>query len=163
MAGKKGRSGRKPNKEGVKHRAVNLYIPMVELDVGTGFGQGKARYEWVPDDWFRQFKRIHGSRWQEQVRKSIRYMVNDYEERKMWPCKCEGRINKYHRTIEGSCPRCHFVPGQISRYKTESQARIHSTEEPKQKPLSLCPVCKNPLSLKLDIHGRKVSTCEVCR
>jgi len=161
MAGKKGRSGRKPNKEGKKMRAVNLYIPMYQYDMAH-INSKKANFQWKAESWFIQFKKIFGSRWQEKVRSGIRHMVNDYEERNMWPCKCEGRLNKFHRMTEGKCVRCGFTPGEISRYKSIQNARIHSIEEPKQKLLSLCPACKSPLSLKLDTHGRKVMTCEVC-
>jgi len=163
MAGKKGRSGRKPNTDGITHRPVNLYIPMEELDVGSGFGQGEARYEWIPQSWFRQFKRMHGSRWQEQVRKAIRTMVTDYEERRMWRCKCPGRIKSTHFMHEGQCPRCEYTPGELQRYKSVATARIHATDEPIQKPLSLCPGCRNPYELKLDVHGRKLMVCRTCQ
>jgi len=162
MAGKKGRSGRKPNNDGKKMRAVNLYIPMYQYDMAH-INSKEAKLQWMAESWFRQFKRIYGSRWQEKVRSGIRYMVNDYEERKMWKCKCQGRIKSTHFTHEGQCPRCEYVPGQLPRYKTVSQARVHSRDEPSQKPLSLCPTCKGAYSLELDIHGRKVMTCQVCK
>jgi len=162
MAGKKGKSGRKPNSDGKKMRAVNLYIPMYEYDMAH-INSKQAKLQWVPEDWFRQFKNIHGSRWQEKVRSAIRHMATDYEERNMWACKCQGRLNKFHRMTEGECFRCGFKPGEISRYKTVQNARIHSREEPSQKPLSLCPACNEPYSLKLDEHGRKVMICKVCK
>lgn len=161
MAGKKGRSGRKPNSDGRKMRPVNLYIPMYEYDFSGGLHKPDLR--WVPDDWFRQFKRIYGSRWQEKVRNGIRHMVKDYEERNMWPCKCQGRLKKFHRMTEGECFRCGFTPGEISRYKTVQNARIHSRDEPSKKPLSLCPACNEPYSLKLDDHGRTVMVCGACK
>jgi len=162
MAGVKGRSGRKPNSDGRKMRAVNLYIPMTEYDMAT-VKNPKAKFQWVPDDWFRQFKKIYGSRWQEKVRNGIRHMVSDYEERHMWPCKCSGRLNKFHRMTEGDCPRCGFTPGEISRYKTIQNVRIHSRDEPSKKPLSLCPTCKGAYVLELDVHGRKLMVCKVCK
>ena len=162
MAGKKGRSGRKPRNDGKKMRAVNLYIPMYEYDL-SHINSDKPKFQWIPDAWFRQFKRIYGSRWQEKVRTGMFHMVKDYEDRNMWKCECRGQIKSTHFMHEGECPRCLFVPGEIERYKTVATARIHSSDEPIQKPLSLCPVCKNSLSLQLDIHGRKVMTCGSCK
>ena len=162
MAGKKGRSGRKPRSDGKKMRAVNLYITMYEYDMAH-INSEKPNFQWVAESWFRQFKKIYGSRWQEKVRNGIRHMVKDYEERNMWPCKCQGRLNKFHRMTEAECFRCGFTPGEISRYKTVANARVHSIEEPSKKPLVLCPACHEPYSLKLDEHGRKVLVCEVCK
>jgi len=53
MAGIKGKSGRKPNTDGRKMRAVNLYIPMYEYDMAH-INSKQAKLQWVPDDWFRQ-------------------------------------------------------------------------------------------------------------
>ena len=162
MAGKKGKSGRKPNSDGKKMRAVNLYIPMYELDMSR-IDSDNPDFQWIAESWFRQFKRIYGSRWQEKVRNGIRHMVKDYEERHMWPCNCQGRLKKFHRMTEGECHRCGFTPGEILRYKTVQNARIHSRDEPSKKPLSLCPTCKNVYSLELDVHGRKLMVCKVCK
>ena len=61
MAGKKGRSGRKPRQDGKKMKAVSLYIAMEEIDV-SHFNSRSAKYQWVPEAWFRKFKRYFGAR-----------------------------------------------------------------------------------------------------
>ena len=162
MAGKKGKSGRKPNTDGKKMRAVNLYIPMYEYDV-SHFNSKGIKMEWIPESWFRQFKRIYGSRWQEKVRSGIQFMVREYEERHMWKCKCSGRMKSTHFKHESICPRCEYEPYDLQRYKTKALARVYSKEDPRQRALTLCPSCKEPLSLEIDVHGRKVMSCRKCK
>jgi len=159
MVGKKGRSGRKPRTDGKKMRAVNLYIPMYELERLNGKG-----FDWHPEAWFKQFKRIFGSRWQEQVRNLMLQRVSQYEHENMWQCDCKSRLQKWHFKHEAMCPRCEYEPYDLQRYKTQAMARIYSKENnrPDLKPLNKCPSCGKPLSFSLDIKGNKVLKCEVC-
>jgi len=165
MAGVKGKSGRKPRSDGKKLRAVNLYIPMTETyqtviqDDGT-WQKGKA--DWIPETWFLQFKKIFGSRWQEQVRKLIAKRTEEYERVHLWECNCENRLLKWHRHQEAKCHRCDYEPYDKDRYRSQAQARIHAKDEPQQSALSVCPVCKNPLTLEIDLHGRKMMRCMKC-
>ena len=70
MVGKKGRSGRKTRDDGLKARAVALYIAHMEWqNLATG------KTEHTPVGWFQQFKRIYGNRWQEKVRTLIQIQV----------------------------------------------------------------------------------------
>ena len=136
MAGVKGKSGRKPRNDGKKMRAVNLYIPMKE----TYGWNDDGKIDWIPETWFLQFKRIFGPRWQEQVRKL-----------------------KWHRSQEADCSRCGYEPYELERYRSQQQARIHARDaKPQQSALSVCPVCKNPLTLEVDLHGRKMMRCMKC-
>ena len=89
-------------------------------------------------------------------------MVKDYEAHSMWDCKCQGRMKSTHFMHEARCPRCDYEPNDLNRYKSIQNARIHQTDDPKKKPLSLCPTCRNPLVLQLDIHGRKLMVCKKC-
>jgi ribosomal protein L37AE/L43A len=158
MAGVKGKSGRKPRSDGKKMRAVNLYIPMKE----TYGWDDTGKKDWIPETWFLQFKKIFGPRWQSQVRKLIRLRTIEYEQRHMWECNCENRLLKWHRPQEADCQRCGYEPYEKDRYRSQQQARIHAKDEPQQKALSLCPVCKNPLTLEVDLHGRKMMRCMKC-
>jgi len=158
MAGIKGKSGRKPRDDGRKMRAVNLYIPMKE-----SYGwDDKGKIDWIPETWFLQFKRIFGSKWQEQVRKMIMQRTTEYEQRNMWDCQCENRLLKWHRKQEADCSRCGYEPYDMQRYRSKHEARIHTKDSPQQKALSLCPNCKNPLTLELDLQGRKIMRCMKC-
>lgn len=144
MSGKKGRSGRKPNESGTVMRAVALYIPMTELDIShLNSGSGKAKYKWFPEDWFRQFKRINGNKWQERVRTMITAWTKNYELYQMWPCECSGREKKWHFKHEGICPRCDKIPLDIERFKTDSQVRANTV--PAKVPLDICPTHNKPL------------------
>jgi len=159
MAGVKGKSGRKPRSDGKKMRAVNLYIPMKE----TYGWDDKGKIDWIPETWFLQFKKIFGSRWQEQVRKLIRQRTKEYEERNMWDCKCENRLFKWHRPNEAKCHVCDYEPYEMQRYRSKQQARINARDKPiNRDPLNLCPVCKNPLTLEIDLAGRKMMRCMKC-
>jgi hypothetical protein len=158
MAGKKGRSGRKPRDDGKKMRAVNLYIPMYE-----SYGWNKTgKISWIPEDWFRQFKRIYGSRWQEKVRWLIMKQTKEFERSAMWDCECKNRLHKWHFKHESVCPRCDYEPYDMQRYKTKAQVRAHSKEEKNAKPLTQCPTCKDPLTLEMDVHGRHIMKCRTC-
>lgn len=157
MAGIKGRSGRKPRNDGKEMRAVSLYIPMME-----SYGWKSEKKTWVPEDWFRQFKRIYGSRWQEKVRWLIMKQTKEFERGSMWDCECKNRLHKWHFRTESVCPRCDYEPYDMQRYKTKHQVRVHAKEEKNRDPLKLCPTCKDPLSLELDIHGRQIMKCNRC-
>ena len=157
MSGKKGKSGRKPRTDGKKMRAVNLYIPMKE----TYGWDDKGKIDWIPETWFLQFKRIFGSRWQAQVRELIRIRTKEYERKNMWPCNCENRLFKWHKSVEAQCSRCGYEPYELERYQSKARARIHARDD-KQKVLTLCPNCKNPLTLEMDLHGRKLMRCLKC-
>ena len=166
MSGVKGKSGRKPRSDGKKMRAVNLYIPMTETYqtlIQEDGSWDKGDTDWIPETWFLQFKRIFGPRWQSQVRKLMRKRAEEYEARNMWECDCENRLLKWHRKQEADCPRCGYEPYDLERYKSKIEARIHARDKPiNHNPLSLCPVCKNPLTLEVDLHGRKMMRCLKC-
>ena len=163
MAGIKGKSGRKPRSDGKKMRPVNLYIPMTRMDVAT-INDRHAKIVNIPDEWFRQFKHVFGSRWQIETRKIMQIRLKEFERGHMWDCKCSSRLDKWHRSTDGGpCRKCGYEPYDMQRYKTQQQVNIHSRDEPSKKPLMLCPTCRNPLTLELDIHGRKVMICEACK
>ena len=153
MAGKKGRSGRKPNETGRTMRAVALYIPMYEYDV-SHFNSTSAKYKWIAEDWFRQFKRINGNKWQERVRQMISQWTRSYEQHNMWMCECSGRIKKWHFKHEGQCPRCDKVPLEIERYKTvaEVNKHVHAYDRKPVAP-TRCGKCSDPLAEKETKHG----------
>ena len=165
MVGKKGRSGRKPNESGRVMRAVALYIPMWEMDV-SHFNSTSAKYQWFPEDWFRQFKRINGNKWQERVRNMIAQWTRQYEQSYMWACECSGRMHKWHFKHEGHCPRCEYVPGQLERYKTVSEVNKHVHKPKDSTPLKVCPTHNKPLKSELVIVSgveQKIMRCEDCK
>ncbi len=90
MAGKKGRSGRKPRDDGLELKAIALYVEH----------SGKT-----PITWFRFFKRIHGSRWQEKVRALMRAENEHAKNTRLWCCECQDPLLKWH--IRGQAPYCH--------------------------------------------------------
>jgi len=161
MVGKKGRSGRKPNESGRVMRAVALYIPMYELDTAH-FNSTSAKYQWFPEDWFTQFKRINGNKWQERVRTMIMSWVRQYERSYMWCCNCSGRTKKWHFQHEGSCPRCEYVPGELERYKTVAEVNKHIHKPIATVPLTHCSKCGTEYSTKETEHGT-LKFCEVCQ
>jgi len=162
MSGKKGRSGRKPNESGTVMRAVALYIPMTELDIShPNSGSGKAKYKWFPEDWFRQFKRINGNKWQERVRTMITAWTKNYELYQMWDCECSGREKKWHFKHEGICPRCDKMPLDIERFKTVAEVNKNVHKPLDSTPLKLCTTCKKPLSSKPSKFGM-LWFCESC-
>ena len=166
MVGKKGRSGRKPNETGRVMRAVALYIPMYELD-SAHINSKQAKYQWYPEDWFTQFKRINGNKWQERVRTMIAAWTKNYERYNMWMCECSGRLKKWHFKHEGVCPRCDKVPLEIERYKTISEVNKHVHKPKDSTPLKICPTHNKPLKSEWLINkgvGKvKVLKCEDCR
>ena len=166
MSGVKGKSGRKPRSDGKKMRAVNLYIPMTETYqtlIQEDGSWDKGDTDWIPETWFLQFKRLFGPQWQEQVRTLMSNRAEQYERVHMWECDCENRLLKWHRTTEADCPRCGFEPYDKERYRNKQQARINARDaKPQQSPLSVCPNCKNPYTLEIDLHGRKMMRCLKC-
>lgn len=169
MVGKKGRSGRKPNETGRVMRAVALYIPMYELDTAH-LNAKHAKYQWFPEDWFRQFKRINGNKWQERVRSMIMTWTRNYEDHNMWRCECSGRLKKWHFKHEGVCPRCDKVPLEIERYKTIAEVNKHNWRDKVARkvdtPLLLCPTHNKPLKPELVVVAgveSKVMRCEDCK
>ena len=109
MAGKKGRSGRKARTDGIKMRAVALYIPMLEYqDI-----EGGTRFR--PDSWFMQFKRVFGSKWQEEVRNLMNKRVKTYQINNMWQCDCNFTIKRYHFHSDFQCKRCGMWKSQHAR------------------------------------------------
>ena len=161
MVGKKGKSGRKPNETGRVMRAVALYIPMYNLDTAH-LNAKQAKYQWFPEDWFLQFKRINGNRWQERVRTMIAAWTKNYELYQMWECECSGRLKKWHFKHEGVCPRCDKVPMDIERYKTVAELNKNVHKRPDSTPIKLCPSCEKPLSSKPSKLGT-LWYCEACR
>ena len=112
MVGKKGRSGRKTRDDGLKARAVALYIDHMEWQhLATG------KTEHTPVGWFQQFKRIYGNRWQEKVRTLIQIQVRKDQDERMWPCSCSG-ITKWHFRAQAQCPKC-------EEWINENERRIH--------------------------------------
>ena len=109
MVGKKGRSGRKARTDGIKMRAVALYIPMTKYqDI-----EGGDRFR--PESWFMQFKRIYGSRWQEEVRKIMYMRQRDHKHAHMWECGCEFTIKSWHFKGDFQCKRCGQWKSQHAR------------------------------------------------
>ena len=161
MAGKIGRSGRKPNPTGQKMRAVALYIPMYELDV-SHFNSKSAKYQWFPEDWFRQFKRINGNKWQERLRSMIMRWVREYETHNMWACECRSRLKKWHFQHEGVCPRCKKVPLEIERYKTVAEVNKHIHKPISERPITKCGTCGGDLAETETKYG-KMKYCERCK
>jgi len=160
MSGKKGRSGRKPNKTGRVMRAVALYIPMYEHD-SSHINSKQAKYQWYAEDWFRQFKRINGKDWQKRVRTMMAAWTENYERYNMWSCECSGRLKKWHFKQEGVCRRCEYVPGELERYKSQAEINTHVHKRPDSTPIKLCPSCKEPLSSKPSKLGT-LWFCESC-
>ena len=100
MSGKKGKSGRKPRVDGLKRKAVALYIDH----------SGKT-----PETWFRMFKRIYGSRWQEKVRGMMQREVSRYKRETMWICNCSDTLLKYHFKWNDMCHGCGMYKNEITR------------------------------------------------
>jgi hypothetical protein len=165
MVGKKGRSGRKKNESGRKMRAVALYIPMTEIDTAH-FNSTSARYEWIPDSWFRQFKRINGNRWQERVRTIMNNWVRTYQSDHMWCCECQGQIMKWHFRHEAECHRCNKRPSDIERFKTVAEMNKYIHKPASSTPLTLCPIHDKPLEPVIEIvsgNETKIMRCEDCK
>jgi len=96
-------------KDGITMRAVALYIPMTKYqDI-----EGGDRFR--PEPWFLQFKRIFGSRWQEQVRNLMNTRRKTYQESKMWECGCQFTIKRWHFQGDFQCKRCGQWKSQQAR------------------------------------------------
>ncbi len=103
MAGKKGRSGRKPRNDGLELKPVALYIEH----------SGKT-----PITWFRLFKRIN-VRWQQRLR-ALMMADNDHAKNtRLWCCECSDPLLKWH--IRGQAPHCHGC----DMWQNKSLQRIH--------------------------------------
>ena len=160
MAGKKGRSGRKARTDGKKMKAVSLYIAMEEMDV-SHFNSRSARYEWIPEAWFRKFKRYFGARWQDEVRRLMMARNSDYEERHLWRCKCQNDVVAWHKKNIGYCPQCDYEPTPYERYKSYAEVKRNEVIPVAQKPIKLCTTCKHPYTITEGKYG-KTYTCEKC-
>jgi len=121
MAGKKGRSGRKARTDGIKMRAVALYIPMMKYEAQEKSGMKPPLAETItveryrPESWFLQFKRVFGAQWQEQVRNMMINRVKTYQENQMWICDCQFTIKRYHFRSDFQCKRCGAWKSQQAR------------------------------------------------
>jgi len=111
MAGKKGRSGRKPRMDGYKSKAVALYIDHMEWEKESG------KIEWVAISWFQQFKRIYGSRMQAKIRNLIKEQVYQDQRERMWKCECNGMMS-YHFRHQHQCPKC-------EQWQNKTVQRVH--------------------------------------
>ena len=160
MAGKKGRSGRKPRTDGKVMKAVSLYIEHTEIDT-TPFGKS-AKYEMIPDAYFRKFKRYFGVRWQNKIRWAMQTMVREYQDKYLWRCRCENEIVAWHKSNVDHCVNCNYTPSPFERYKSYAE-RIQKEPQPKvsEVPIDLCPVCKDPLEVEQTKWG-KSKYCKKC-
>jgi len=161
MAGKKGKSGRKARIDGKKMKAVSLYIEHEEIDV-SHFNSGSAKYEWVPEAYFRKFKRYFGVRWQDKLRWAMQQMNKEYQQLYLWKCKCTNEVVAWHKKNVDHCPQCNYRPTDYERYKSYAE-RIQNEPQPKvsEVPIDLCPVCKDPLEVELTKWG-KSKFCRSC-
>ena len=160
MAGKKGRSGRKARSDGKTMRAVSLYIPMEEIDTAH-MNKGYAKYEWIPESWFRKFKRYFGARWQDEVRRLMSARVKQYQEDKLWKCRCVNEVVAWHKPNVDHCPQCSYRPTPYERHKSYAQIRMNEQEMPTTVSIDLCPVCKSPLEVEQTKWG-KSKFCRSC-
>ena len=160
MAGKKGRSGRKARNDGKTMRAVSLYIPMEEMDVAP-MNLGYAKYEWIPESWFRKFKRYFGARWQDEVRRIMSDRVKEYQQQHLWKCRCVNEVVAWHKTNVDHCPQCGYRPTDYERHKSYAQIRINQQEMPTAVAIDLCPVCKDSLEVEETKWG-KSKYCKTC-
>tara|TARA_Y100001963_G_scaffold155964_1_gene248349 strand:+ start:372 stop:872 length:501 start_codon:yes stop_codon:yes gene_type:complete len=159
MAGKKGRSGRKARIDGKKMKAVSLYIEHTEIDV-TPFGKS-AKYKWVPDAYFRKFKRYFGVRWQDKLRWAMMQMNKEYQQLKLWRCKCENEVFQWHKENVDHCPQCHYTPTPMERYKSYARIQQNTIENVASKPIKKCSTCKESLTLVEGKYG-KTYYCKTC-
>ena len=160
MAGKKGRSGRKPRTDGKVMKAVSLYIEHTEIDT-TPFGKS-AKYEMIPDAYFRKFKRYFGVRWQDKIRWAMSQMVKEYQDKHIWRCRCTNDVVAWHKKTVGHCDHCNYTPSPFERYKSYAEIKINE-QQPKvsEVPIDLCPVCKDPLQVEETKWG-KSKYCKKC-
>jgi hypothetical protein len=161
MAGKKGRSGRKARTDGKTMRAVSLYIPMEEIDTAH-MNKGYGKYEWIPESWFRKFKRYFGARWQDEVRRLMSDRVKQYQEQHLWKCRCVNEVVAWHKPNVDHCPQCSYRPTPYERYKSYAK-RLVNEQQPKvaEGTIDLCPVCKDSLEVEVTKWG-KAKYCKSC-
>lgn len=159
MAGKKGRSGRKARTDGKVMKCVSLYIEHEEIDV-TPFGES-AQYKWIPDAYFRKFKRYFGTQWQHKLRWAMQQMNKEYQALHLWKCKCENDVFKWHKKNVDHCPQCHYTPTPMERYKSFNEIQKHTIEPVASKPLKKCATCKQELTMVKGKYG-KTYYCKIC-
>jgi hypothetical protein len=159
MTGKKGKSGRKARIDGKKMKAVSLYIPMEEIDIAP-YGKS-ARYQWIPEVWFRKFKRYFGVRWQDKVRWAMMEMVKQHQQDKLWKCNCANDLLRWHKPSIAFCPQCNYEPTPYERHKSYAEIKKHEVIPVAQKPIKLCTTCKHPYTVTEGKYG-KTYTCEKC-
>jgi len=159
MAGKKGRSGRKARTDGKIMKAVSLYIPMKEIDV-TPYGKS-AKYEWVPEAYFRKFKRYFGVRWQDKLRWAMTKMVEEHQALHLWKCRCVNDVVAWHKKNVDHCPQCGYRPTDYERHKSYAEIKKHEIIPVAQKPIKICSSCKGSLTMVEGKYG-KTYYCKVC-
>ncbi len=162
MAGKKGRSGRKARIDGKKMKAVSLYIAMEEIDI-SHFNSGSAKYQWVPEAWFRKFKRYFGVRWQDKVRWAMMQMVKEYQVKHLWRCKCTNDVLRWHKPQVHHCPECEYEPTAYERYKSYAERKQNEIVPVAKEPIKICTTCrKEPYTVVMDPKNGKVMYCKKC-
>ena len=160
MVGIKGKSGRKKRDDGKKMRAVALYIPMYEYDTRHMNDPKGAKYQWIPEAWFRQYKRVFGARWQDKLRGLMQSHLKDYRQRHMWDCECDNLLDRWHRKTERECFKCGFTPNELQRLKTANAVRMHARNDTSTRIISKCN-CGEPLTLEMTKYG-KTYKCMKC-
>ena len=68
----------------------------------------------------------------------------------------------YSSGTERQNPTVTVAAMRLMTMKGTSLNKSDARNEPSQRALSLCPNCKNPLTLEMDLHGRKVMRCMKC-
>ena len=127
MVGVKGRSGRKPATDGKTMRHVAFYIPMSESEDYNG------RKYWIPEVWFRQFKRIYGSKWQAITRSLIQQKVKDDQTERMWQCECNHALLKHHFRTHPHCNHCGMWMNEAARRIHDHNYKPINDFKPKEK------------------------------
>jgi len=158
MAGKKGKSGRKARIDGKKMKAVSLYIAMEEIDT-TPYGKS-AKYRWIPEAYFRKFKRYFGARWQDEVRRLMRLRNKDHEIKHLWKCKCTNDVLAWHKKNISSCPQCHYEPTDFERYKSYAEKKQNEIVPVAKAPIKKC-TCGQTLEVVEGKYG-KTMYCKKC-
>jgi len=99
MAGKKGKSGRKPRNDGLKLKPIALYIEH----------SGKT-----PIHWFRFFKRVN-VRWQEKVRALMQEENAHAKRTRLWRCGCSDPLLHWHFFSVHKCHGCNQWYNEATR------------------------------------------------
>ena len=160
MAGKKGRSGRKPREDGKFMKAVSLYIEHENVDT-TPFGKS-ATYQDIPAAYFRKFKRYFGTRWQDKLRWAMTRMNEEYEAKHLWRCKCQNDVVAWHKRNVDSCPICNYKPTDFERYKSYAKIQQEKPLPPRtQKTIKNCKTCGTELIMTEGKWGKTYS-CPKC-